>query len=236
MLEKIFESAKLANEEIATVLADSNNLHYKYHTKGFGGDLSSEADMICERIFCKHLLCFADIFSEESGLIKSCENRKLSNSKFILDPLDGSDNFVSHLPYYGSSLYFEIDGIAKFSMIYNYVQKSFVAKIEDRLIISQNQSNQKVAVFERAYAFPQICQKLFENNIKFRSPGAVALSLANARFFKFILFAGNIREFDIKAGLHINSDLKIFQNNNFLLVCEDGAIFEQIKNLILETR
>lgn len=235
MLEKIFKSAKLANEEIALVLSGLNNLHYKYHQKGFGGDLSSEADIVCEKIFCKHLLCFADVFSEESGLIESRHNTKVKNGRFILDPLDGSDNFLSNLLYYGSSLSFEIDGITKFSIIYNYVEKSFVAKIEDKLIMSRSFSNRKIAIFERAYAYPRICQKLFENNIKFRSPGAVALSLANARFFQFVLFFGHMREFDVRAGLHINSDLNIFHNGSFLLVSEDVLIFEQIKNLLLES-
>lgn len=234
ILEEIYKSAKLANEEIASFLSKSTQSHYQYLSKGFGGDLSSESDIVCEQILCKHLLRFSDVFSEESGYIESNQISKIKNSKFVIDPLDGSDNYLSNLPYYGSSISFEIDGETKFSMIYNYVHNSFVAKLESDLIISKTFSNRKIAIFERAYSSPKMCQRLFENNIKYRSPGAVALSLANARFLQFLLFAGSIREFDIKAGLHINSDLKIFQNNSFLLVCENEAIFDQIKNLILE--
>lgn len=232
LLQEIFEATKNANKEIITYLKNSlQEIDFSYENIGFGGDISSKIDLICESIFIKHLLCFGDILSEESGLIKSTSKFKIENSKFIIDPLDGSDNFLSNLPYYGSSVAFQIDEKTIFSMITNFVNGQMIYKINNELHCD-GISNERIGIFERCYANPNICAKINLLNFKFRSPGAVALSLANARFYKFVLFYGDSREFDMKAALHINEDLNIFQNKQFLLICHDRKTFEIIKNLI----
>lgn len=232
MFQEIYDASLKANYEIINYLGDLRKSDFEYGEVGFGGDFSSGADLECEKIFIKYLLPFADIFSEESGFVESNSTHKLKNAKFIIDPLDGSDNFLSNLPYFGSSVALEVNGQIKFSMIFNYASKKFVSRIEDRLICDLTHTNEKIAIFERAYAHPQMCQKLFDNNVKFRSPGAVALGLANARFYKFVLFCGNLREFDLAAGLHINQDLHIYQDNENLLVSKSKDTFDFIKKLI----
>ena len=71
-------------------------------------------------------------------------------------------------------------------------------------------------LFEKAYANISLCQKLAQNNIKYRSPGALALSLALGHRCKAVIFKGEIRDFDILAGLHFNSHLYIKVENDTL--------------------
>ena len=92
--------------------------------------------------------------------------------------------------------------------------------------------NPKIAIFERAYTYTDISKTLKEKSIKYRSPGAVALSLANARNYKFVLFIGNLREFDIGASLHINKDLYMYKDNKILIMAKNYNDFMQIKEIL----
>ena len=68
--------------------------------------------------------------------------------------------------------------------------------------------------------------------IKFRSPGAVALSLCDAKNYDFVLFAGNIREFDILASIYICNELFLYKTDKFVLMSENKEKFYQIKEII----
>ena len=225
-----------------------NDLKYD-GSVGHGGDKSSNIDLKAEAIFVKHLLKFGDIYSEESGWIKSQSlSHSVSQSLITIDPLDGSDNFLSHLPYYGTSVAFEREGEIKAAVVCNLASADIVIKDEIGVryssLISKEEkevfqnSDPKIAIFERAYKFPHLCKEIEALSIKWRSPGAVALSLANARDYRFVLFAGSMREFDLKAALYICDDLYIYQsgtslkNDEFLLVSKNREDFRKIKEII----
>ncbi len=126
----------------------------------------------------------------------------------------------------------KVDGRTELGIVYNLVTgQSYIS--------GQNQYNifnktSKIAIFERAYKYPNICKKLYDNGIKWRSPGAIALSLANANNYKFILFGGKSREFDLAAGLKLCEGLNTYKNDEFLLVCENDEVFIKIKEIIKE--
>ena len=210
-------------------------------TIGYGGDKTLNIDIIAEKIFIKHLSTFGDIFSEEIGLISS-----KSNIKIIIDPLDGSHNFQSSLPYYGTSIALQIDGITKAGYVANLSNATLIYKadkdinqislIDEKPIKIFEVKEPSIGVFERAYAYPKICEELNNKRVKFRSPGAAALSLAYANSVNFVLFAGNIREFDIAASLYINSNLFIHQDNEFLIVTKNDSFLALIKEIIKNNR
>lgn len=243
---KVIQAILDANVELFEYI--NNNLtqeDYLYSDIiGEGGDRASLMDLKAEAIFAKHLLPYGDILSEESGLIISNSKLKIKNSKFVIDPLDGSDNFASHLPYFGSSVSYEINGEIQIAVICNLSGGECVifegdTKMEYDLKTQElNQifasPNPQIAVFERAYAYPQMCQILNDLGIKFRSPGAVALTLANAHNYKFVLFAGKMREYDLKAGLFMTKDLYSYQSDTFLLISKNFEIFTQLKEIIKE--
>lgn len=222
---KIYIDTKLQNEDLEYC-----------GTTGYGGDNSLNIDIKAEKLFINDLICFADIYSEEIGLIKSKDKSKIKDAKIIIDPLDGSDNFLSNLSYYGTSIALQINGITKVGIVYNLVDSTYIIKDENNKITTNKReyAKAKIGIFERAYKFPNICKKLYDKNIKYRSPGAVALSLADAKNYNFVLFGGDMRSFDLEAGLYINNDLNLYKTDHFLLLAKNIKIFNEIKEIIKE--
>lgn len=236
------EAVILANRELHTYLNTNLSLNdYEYtNITGFGGDNSLKIDLIAENIFIKHLEQFGNIYSEECGL-------KTTNKEFtiIIDPLDGSNNFYSNLPYYGTSVALQKDEITIAGFITNLLtgiityrafdeEIRYFSLIKNEEITPLNINKTKISVFERAYEYPLICEQLSKNNIKFRSLGAVALSLCDARNYDFVLYCGKIREFDIAASLYINKNLYIYETKKVLLISQNKQMFNLIKEIIKE--
>jgi myo-inositol-1(or 4)-monophosphatase len=240
--KSFIEAVLFANKELYLYIKENlSSSDYEYtNTTGFGGDNSLKIDLIAENIFIKYLEKFGNIYSEECGLLST--NKEFT---IVIDPLDGSNNFYANLPYYGSSVALKKDGITIAGFITNLVTAITTYKAFDEEIINISLNNfekltiptikkSKISVFERAYEYPLICQKLHENNIKFRSLGAVALSLCDARNYDFVLYCGKIREFDIAASLYICNDLYVSKTDKFLLITKDKDRFNLIKEFIKE--
>ena len=225
-----------SNKELYTYIhtnLNSRDLSYS-NTIGYGGDNSLNIDLYAEKLFIKDLKAFGNIYSEECGFIDT-----YSDFDIIIDPIDGSDNFMSGLPYYGTSIALKYKDEIIAGFVYNLATDIMVYKAFNSEVISlklldfssldsdiKRVSN--IGIFERAYAYPKICQKLYENKIKYRSPGAVALSLSNAKNYDFVLFCGDIREFDIAAALYI------YKTHKNLLISKNKLKFELIKEFIKE--
>ncbi len=240
--KSFIEAVILANKELYTYINKNLSLNdYEYtNITGFGGDNSLKIDLIAENIFIKHLEKFGNIYSEECGLLNT--NKEFT---IVIDPLDGSNNFYSKLPYYGTSIALQKNGITLAGFMTNLISaiikyrafddeiKHFsLMKNENFIPISTNKT--KISVFERAYEYPEICHKLSKNNIKFRSLGAVALSLGDAQNYDFVLYCGKIREFDIAASLYICQDLYIYKTDKSLLLSKNKQKFDLIKEFIKE--
>lgn len=205
---------------------------------GEGGDISMKADLLAEDIFVKNLASFGRIYSEESGYIGEGKHT------IYLDPLDGSDNFASGIPYYGVSVCLD-EGIGKKSFICNFANgdifyKDKSGEIQTNLFsgvapqIHKNQS--RVGIFEKAYANPYVAAAIFNKKIKFRSPGALALSLVYSRGCSFALFVGKLRVFDIIAALDFLDGHYIYEKDDILLVSHDKKIFEEILEIVTSTQ
>ncbi len=171
----------------------------------------------------------------------------------MLDPLDGSDNFLSHIPYYGASLALcDTNGRVKEAVIFNFCTKEGRARVEDKVIRFAIESYlqegeaafialeslplTKCGIFEKAYSNPHITALLYQNRLKFRSLGASALSIAQSYEVNFMLFMGNIRDFDSKAGLFLCEKLHHIRTNNFTLISKDKHIFDMISHIVLESK
>ncbi len=208
------------------------------NTIGFGGDMSLKIDLIFEDIFINNLKDIGNIFSEECGFKDF--KKELT---FIIDPLDGSNNFFSNAPYFGTSIGVKKNNKIIAGFVLNLSNKIMTYRILDEEVsyfsfeknkdIKRVENNSsKVAIFERGYKYPEICKILNNKNIKFRILGATALSLANAKDFLFVLFIGDLREFDIEAGLFISKDLYIYRDDNILFVTKYKDKFDYFKENI----
>ena len=236
------EAVILANKELYTYINKNLSLNDYIYTNitGFGGDNSLKIDLVAENIFIKYLEKFGNIYSEECGFLDTQKEFTI-----IIDPLDGSNNFYSNLPYYGTSVALQKDGVTIAGFVTNLVSSvikyrafdgeiKYFSLMKNEEIVPIDIIKTKISVFERAYEYPFICQKLSQNNIKFRSLGAVALSLCDAKNYDFVVYCGKIRDFDIAASLYICRDLFIYQTTNSLLISQNKQKFDLIKEIIKE--
>lgn len=239
-MENIKNAIIKSNIEILDYIKNSlKKDDFLYTNKiGFGGDKTLKIDAILEEIFIENLKDFGNIFSEECGYI---DNQK--DITFIIDPLDGSNNFFSNIPYFGTSVAVKKDDITIAGFVTNLASKTVIYRILNEdiryfCLESKKEFNKienhssKVAIFERGYKYPNICKILDDKNFKFRVLGATALSLANARDALFVLFIGDLRVFDIEAALFISGDLYIYKNENLIFITKYKDTFDYFKENI----
>jgi len=208
---------------------------------GAGGDISSGLDLWAESIFVKHLKGFGKIESEESGSIGE------GSHTIIIDPIDGSSNALSNFPYFGTSVAkIGADGILDSAIVCNLANGDIFLKeagsplLQGRLFDSNYMEpivspNAEIGLFEKAYAHTDIVLRLDELGLKFRAPGAVALSLAYARSVSYLLFVGSYRIYDFAAGLALCEDLTVIVEADYVIVSKDKDIADKIDSLVRES-
>lgn len=206
---------------------------------GAGGDKSAAIDLEAEAIFVKHLHPFGTIFSEESGTFLNTQ----SSASIILDPIDGSDNLLSHLPYYGTSVAYKVERKCTHAIITNLANGDVFIKDNQGLRkgkLGQNifekvtcNAFSKVGIFERSYCSQTVLPKLHSLGLKYRSPGAFALSLAYAHDVLFVLYEGRMRPYDVEAGMFMCEDLHTYLKDDIFLVSKDKEIFDKISQLFI---
>ncbi|MDR2639294.1 MAG: inositol monophosphatase [Helicobacteraceae bacterium] len=243
-MEPFIEAAIEANEAIATLLRDNKDDALFYPAKegedgiGYGGDRSLNIDLVAEDIFIDRLSRFGRINSEERGPIGD------GADEIVIDPIDGSANIASGVPYYGASIALKRDGKAICSIVCNLANgECFIKAYGDAYRRNLFCAGKKpigrnlkplVGIFEKAYSHPKAVAVMRKNGLKFRSPGALALSLAYARDARFVLALGRSREYDIIAGLHLCDDLNVFAGEKLIVVSSDRLIFERLKSIFSE--
>ena len=241
-----FQQAVLkANKEIYELLRSGLDASFFHAAQegsagiGFGGDRSLKIDLAAEGIFIRHLSSFGRINSEECGEIGEGED------EIVIDPIDGSSNIASGFPYYGTSVSLKRGGVPVTSVVCNLANGDYFVRNKDEVFKASLQKEARcllergltpnLGLFEKAYTNPDVVSGLKGLGLKFRSPGAVALSLAYAHTVQFVLFVGPYREYDIIAGLHLCGDLHTYVDENVILVSRDRRIFEAIKELFGES-
>ncbi|MBV5321757.1 MAG: inositol monophosphatase [Sulfuricurvum sp.] len=232
------QAAITACQEGASLIKEGNDNLFALYEQGFGGDISNGVDLKAEAIFYKHLSPFGSIYSEESGWMSP-----ESSITIYLDPIDGSDNFVSKFPYYGISIARMNGDKTTEAVVANLANGEVFIRTEEEYysITLQNpdikreiKSNfsAKIGLFEKAPEHPELVRKLMDKKLKFRSPGALALSLAYAPYVKYVLFLGTMRCFDIQAGLYLSQHLHVFNDDRYILISADKELFEQIRLIV----
>jgi myo-inositol-1(or 4)-monophosphatase len=230
-----------ANLEIhQNIKSGFKNEWFNEYEVGAGGDVSSGIDLFAESIFIKHLGKFGQIESEESGIVGQ------GDSKIIIDPLDGSSNALTNCPYFGSSVaLINKQGLLEVAIVCNFSSGDIFYKFANQDLMVGSLENlefqkeltlkePKVGLFERSYDYPGVVAKLQEHKLKYRAPGAVALSLAYAHRVNFIIFIGDIRIYDFAAGLAFCEDLKVRISDNYAIVAHKDSVASTIEDIIKE--
>jgi len=237
-MKNFFDATLKANIEIMKLISSSSHSYLcEKVSLGAGGDISRKIDLLAENIFVKHLKKFGDIHSEECGYIQGD-----GEFEIIIDPLDGSDNFVSNLPYFGTSVALKyknrcieavIVNLANGDIFYknqDLFQKANIETLHFKDVKKNNLST--IGIFERSYCSKNLLDKFKIQKIKFRSPGAFALSLAYAHEVSFVAFEGEMRVYDIEAGLFMCEDLLNFISQDILFISKDKEFFDKMSQLL----
>ncbi len=233
-----------ANEEIANAIKDGFDPSWFEKTEvGAGGDVSSKLDLMAESVFVKYLSAYGQIESEESGVIMN-ESLGESTDKIIIDPIDGSANALSLFPFYGTSVAkVNTEGILDAAIVCNLANSDIffttIAKgIQQGKLFSKTfhtphpAPNAEIGLFEKAYANPTLIAALDQEKLKFRSPGAIALSLAYARSVNYVLYMGEFRIYDFAAGLALCEGLEVIVEEDYVIVSKDKNVALKIESLI----
>lgn len=236
--DRFLRAALAANREIYALVQEPTQMLYMPLQRGAGGDVTHGIDQVAEDIFAAHLKPFGKILSEESGTIGEGEKT------IYLDPLDGSDNFLSRFPFYGTSVALEGPEGIESALISNLATGLFWIKNRKAFLTGNLQTetcrpvvgnpDPKIGIFERAYRSFTYAERLKKAKIKYRVPGAMALSLALAHDVDFILMEGELRDFDVKAGLFMCEDLYQHKHKDLTIICQHENSFMQLKKIVLE--
>jgi myo-inositol-1(or 4)-monophosphatase len=228
-----------ANEEIAEALRGGfDDALFERGEVGAGGDISSGIDLFAEKVFVKHLCRFGQIESEESGIIGEGDVR------IIIDPIDGSSNALSLFPYYGTSVAkLNAEGVLDAAVVCNLANGDLFFKTPHRPVQQgklfdtafyprQTAPVSNIGLFEKAYANPALVAMMGAKGLKFRAPGAVALSLAYAHTVHFVLFAGAFRIYDFAAGLALCEGLEVVVEQDYVIVSKHKNVITQLETMI----
>jgi len=228
-----------ANKEISLALKKGFDASWFEKTEvGAGGDVSSKLDLFAEAIFIKHLKPFGEIESEESGVIGE------GDEKIIIDPIDGSANALSGFPFYGTSIAkINAEGVLDTAVVCNLANddlffKSGSSEVQQGKLFSDTfhsphtVPNAEIGLFEKAYANHDLVRALEKEKLKFRAPGAIALSLAYARSVNYVLFTGEFRIYDFAAGLALCEGLEVIVEADYVIVSKEKKTADKIESLI----
>ncbi|MDX1296566.1 MAG: inositol monophosphatase family protein [Sulfurimonadaceae bacterium] len=216
------------------IASNTDESAYQSFEQGAGGDISIGFDLMAESVFVKYLKPFGTVCSEESGCIEGP-----GDAEIVIDPIDGSDNLKSNFPYYGAAIALRENGKTVAAVISNFANGDAFVKhasthyqthLSDLNLCKAVTPNPyaKVGLFEKAPAHPELSRALIEEGLKFRSPGAIALSLSYAYHVKYVIFFGTMRSYDIDAGYYMCEDLYRFQDDELLIVAKDQEVFDRL--------
>ena len=238
MQDFIRETIKACQEVVGMLESTTDEKAYAPLNVGAGGDVSVGLDLMAEEIFIKYLGRFGQINSEESGLIGE------GDAMIILDPIDGTDNMLSLFPYFGASIAYLRDGKPIVGIVCNFANGDIFIKDKKQFLqgklhsahfkVVNKHHTSKIGIFEKAALFPELTKELTKNHLKYRAPGAVALSLAYAHYTNYMVFLGKMRTYDLEAGLFMCEDLHMYKDDMHIIVSKDKEVFERVKSIILK--
>ncbi len=198
MLEQIISIVREAGE----IVLSAHDVWSQTHEKSSAADLVTEYDLAVERFLKEKLPPLVPgslFFGEEEK-----ENASpLTGWVFIVDPIDGTTNFVRGLKHSAISVALAHDGVVEYGVVYDpYKDEIFSARrgggafLNGRPVrVSERPLDQGVfgmgtAIYDRQFIAPtmRLTEQLFRRSCDFRRLGAAALDLCNVACGRLDLF------------------------------------------------
>lgn len=253
--------------EVATAAAKEagriQKLHLgDLHRVEFKGEINpvSNVDRLCEKAI-KQIILDAfpdhDLLTEESAF-----KAKGSSFKWIIDPIDGTTNYIHAFPFFCVSIALEIEGAIRLGVVYDPLFDEFFSAEAGRgaflngrrisvsgtrdLNLSLLTTGFPYDVREHADFYLRFFREFMMKTIAIRRPGSAALDLcyvANGRFDGY--WELKIHSWDVAAGCLIVTEaggrvtdfkgvpFSIYDQN---IVASNGWIHEEMLQVIQEVR
>ena len=252
----IFKACMKASKSLIRDFGEIENLQVS--SKG-PGDFVSTADKRTEKILIDELLrAHPDygILTEESGVL----NKSNTQKRWIIDPIDGTSNFLNGIPQFAISIGYEEDNEIKCGIIFNPItNEMFFAEKGNGAYLNNSRirvSNKKrigdsLLVTGGPKQFSKIKDKIFSEYLNVskkvsnvRKFGSAALDMAYVACGRFDgYWQREINYWDVAAGIIIVKEaggfINLFEeNNNFPLkkniLASNTYIHEELIQLILK--
>lgn len=102
------------------------NRDKSFRSKDGGGDIVTEIDLACEKLIISRIkeeYPDDDILSEEAGSIALGGDRRM----WIIDPLDGTRNYMQHIPFFCVSIAVTRGGVPEAGVVYDAIHDEIFA-------------------------------------------------------------------------------------------------------------
>jgi myo-inositol-1(or 4)-monophosphatase len=207
-------AARLAGRRVMQALDNRDRL--KIYEKA-SHEVVTELDYVIERLLIDHIHAAYpthSILAEESGLLKRDEDYL-----WLIDPLDGTTNFIHGLPGFSISIGVQTQGVLSQALVYDpLVQETFYASrgqgarlYQRRLAVSQHRKLQHALLYinRPPTEFPELkhwstmMQSLGQQSSSIRLLGSAALGLAYVAAGRLdgFLSVSLLKPWDIAAGV-----------------------------------
>lgn len=257
-LEAALEAAQLAEEVLLKYWGELKHVSEKLHA-----GLVSEADQESEKVIQAHLKkAFPDIhFLGEEGSFENPQkitDLPTKGSYWIVDPLDGTTNYVHQFPIFCTSIGLMVDGDMKCGVIRVPILKETFSAVKGggaflngkKLQVSRTQNLKDTLLATGFFADNEPCLdeqlKIFSELIRncrgIRRPGAAAYDLCMVAKGVFDCFwERNLNSWDTAAGILLvqeaGGSVKTYRGEQYhpfknSLVAGNPAIVEQVLNLV----
>ena len=252
----IFKACMKASKSLIRDFGEIENLQVS--SKG-PGDFVSSADKRTEKILIDELLrAHPDygILTEESGVL----NKSNTQKRWIIDPIDGTSNFLNGIPQFAISIGYEEDNEIKCGIIFNpitnemffaekgngaYLNNSRIRvsnkkRISDSLVVTGG-PKQSSKIKDKIFSEYLNVSKKVSNVRKFGSAALDMAYVACGRFDGY--WQREINYWDVAAGIIIVKEaggfINLFEENNNLplkknILASNTYIHEELIQLILK--
>ena len=211
MLKEIAALVRRSGE----IVLSARDVQAHTHEKGGAADLVTEYDVAVEEFLKKELLILlpeAIFYGEESDH----DADPTRGWAFIVDPIDGTTNFVRNLHQSAISVALAKDGVVEYGVVYDpYKDELFSAQRGAGAFLNgapitvstrpleQGIFGMGTAIYRREYLEPtmRLTTQLFKRSCDFRRLGAAALDLCNVACGRYdVFFEYNLCPWDYAAG------------------------------------
>jgi myo-inositol-1(or 4)-monophosphatase len=252
----LLDTKEIAEKAGSYIIARMNNIKNLDYKEGDFSNLVTDVDKASEKMIVEYFNTKYPEFSvlSEEGMNKSSQN---SSFKLIIDPIDGTTNFVHGFPFFCVSIGLEFEGRIVLGIIYDPSSKEMFSAIENegsflndkKIVVSKNDSLSKSLIatgFQNDLCDnPKIWAILFEMTKKassLRRTGSSALNLCHIACGRFDGYwerglspwdsAGGcliLKEAGGKITDYTSDTYSIYQKD---ILATNGLVHDEIQNII----